>query len=104
MKIATFEVVEFSLQLYNLERYVQAGISPSTQLTFGTVYCFSLAAVVWMFRSEKLWVHRDGVLMLDVGTDAFYSFIFPLTIAVIALIARGSLTEEEGAFWVATVR
>ena len=35
----------------------------------------SIAVLPWMLRHEALWVKRDAVLMMDVGTDVFYIFI-----------------------------
>ena len=104
LRIFFLETIEHSLQGFNFERYVQSGISPASQLVFGTIYCCSLAALPWMLQSEKQWIHRDLVLMLDLGTDSFYALLFPISSAVIALVARGIQTEEEGAFWVETVR
>ena len=57
------------------ERYENAGMSANALLWFGGILCVSIAVLPWMLRHEALWVKRDAVLMLDVGTDVFYIFI-----------------------------
>ena len=91
------------LQLYNFERYVQAGVSGRAVLVYAAVYCFSLCPLPWMLRHKKVWIHRDAPLIMDLCLDLFYSAIFPLTIAMLSALARDTYMDKEGGFWVGTV-
>lgn len=103
LKLIAGEVTETVLQLYNFERYVQAGVSSRAVIIYAVVYSFSLGALPWMLLHENVWIHRDAPLIMDLCLDLFYSAIFPMNIVLLSALARGTYMEEEGEFWVGTV-
>ena len=103
LKLIAGEVTETVLQLYNFERYLQAGVSSRAVIIYAVVYSFSLGALPWMLLHKNVWIHRDAPLIMDLCLDLFYSTIFPMNIVLLSELARGTYMELEGEFWVGTV-
>ena len=103
LKLIAGEVTETVLQLYNFERYLQAGVSSRAVIIYAVVYSFSLGALPWMLLHKNVWIHRDAPLIMDLCLDLFYSAIFPMNIVLLSALARGTYMELEGEFWVGTV-
>ena len=67
------------------------------------MWSFSVFVLPWMLLHKNVWIHRDASLIMDLCLDLFYSAIFPLTIAMLAALARGTYMELEREFWGGTV-